>query len=143
MESYITVKWQASVVQIDTGADVSVIPEAVFSQLQGVTLHPADHLLIGPGQNQLEVSGYFKAKLTHQNSVAEEQIYVVRQLQKSLLGRPGILALDLIARIQALQEVDKFVVRFPKLFEGLGTIQGEYHISLQEGAKPLALSAPR
>ena len=29
--------------------------------------------------------------------MAEEQIYVVRQLQKSLLGRPGILALDLIA----------------------------------------------
>ena len=129
--------------KIDMGADVSVIPEVVFKQLQGVTLNPADRRLIGPGQNRLEVSGQFTAKLMHQNSVADEQIYVVKQLQKSLLGRPGILALDLIARIHALQEVDKFVVRFPKLFQGLGTIQGEYRISLQEGAKPFALSTPR
>ena len=129
--------------KIDTGADVSVIPETVFKQLQGVTLNPADRRLIGPGQNQLEVLGQFTAKLKHQNSVAEEQIYVVRQLQKSLLGQPGILALDLIAKIHTLQEVDKFVNRYPKLFQGLGTIQGEYRISLQEGAKPFALSAPR
>ena len=72
--------------KINTGADCSIIPEAVFSQLQGMTLHPVDHCLIGPGQNQLEVSGQFKAKLIHQNSVAKEHIYVVRQLQKSLLG---------------------------------------------------------
>ena len=110
--------------------DVSIIPEAAFSQRKEVTLHPVDRCLIGPGHNQLEVSDHFKAKLMYQNSVAEEQIYVVRQLQKSLVGRPKILALDLIARIQALQEMDKFVVRFPKLFQGLGTIQGVNHISL-------------
>ena len=38
--------------KINTGVDVNVISEAVFSQLQGVTLHPADRCLIGPGQNQ-------------------------------------------------------------------------------------------
>ena len=54
-----------------------------------------------------------------------------------------MLTLDLIVRIHALQEVDKFVVRFPKLFQGLGTIEGEYCISLQEGAKPITLSTPR
>ena len=123
--------------KIDTRADTSVTPEVVFKHLQGVTLNLADRHLIGPGQNQLEVSGQFTAKLMRQNSVADEQIYVVKQLQKSLLGRSGILALDLIARTHALQEMDKFVVRFPKLFQGLGTIQDEYHISLQEGAKPL------
>ena len=52
-----------------------------------------------------------------------------------------MLTLDLIVRIHALQEVDKFVVRFPKLFQGLRTIEGEYCISLQEEAKPL-LSQP-
>ena len=66
--------------KIDTGTNISVIPEAVVSELQEVTLHPANHRLIGPGQNQVEVSGQFKAKLMHQNSVAAEQIYVVRQL---------------------------------------------------------------
>ena len=129
--------------KIDTGAEVSVIPETVFKQLQGVTLNHAGRRLVGPGQNQLEVLGQFTAKLKYQNSAADEQIYVVRQLQKSLLGQPGILALDIVTRIQYLQEVDKFVIRFPKLFRGLGTIQGEYHISLQDGAKPFSLSTPR
>ena len=98
---------------------------------------------MGPGQNQLKVSGQFTSKLTYQNSVADEQIYIVKQLQKLLLGRPGILILDLIARVHALHEVDKFSVRFPKLFQGLGTLHGEYRISLQEGATPFALSTPQ
>ena len=32
---------------------------------------------------------------------------------------------------------------YPSLFKGLGTITGEYHISLQDGAKPFAISTPR
>ena len=32
---------------------------------------------------------------------------------------------------------------YPNLFKGLGTIMGEYHISLQDGAKPFAISTPR
>ena len=38
---------------------------------------------------------------------------------------------------------NKFVVLYPDLFKGLGTMTGEYHISLREGAKPFALSTPR
>ena len=138
--SYFTLEWQAGAVQ---NWQRSLIPEVVFKQLQGVTLNPADRCLIGPGKNQLEVLDQFTAKLMHQNSVADEQIYVVKQHKKFLLGRPGILALDLIARIHTLQKVDKFVVRFPKLFQGLGRIQSEYQISLQERAKPFALSTLR
>ena len=61
---------------------------------------------------------------------AKENIFVVHKLQKALLGRPGIESLNLIARI----EDEKFVKMYPKLFKGLGTIAGEYCISLQEGA---------
>ena len=99
--------------KINTGAKVSVIPETVFKQLQGVTLNHAGRRLVGPGQNQLEVLGQFTAKLKYQNSAADERIYVVRQLQKSLLGQPGILALDIVTRIQYLQEVDKLSLDFP------------------------------
>ena len=38
---------------------------------------------------------------------------------------------------------DKYVAMYPDLFKGLGTITGEYHTSLYEGAKPFALSTPR
>ena len=33
--------------------------------------------------------------------------------------------------------------QFPKLFTGLGKLQGDYHIYLKPGAKPYALSTPR
>jgi len=38
---------------------------------------------------------------------------------------------------------DSVEKQFPWLFEGLGQLQGDYEISLKEGAKPHALSTPR
>ena len=61
--------------KINTRADVSVIPETVFKQLPGVSLNPPNRCLVGPGQNQLKVSGQFTGKLTYQDLVADEQIY--------------------------------------------------------------------
>ena len=66
-----------------------------------------------------------------------EKIFVVKKLQRSLLGQSSNRA-----RINVVQE-DKFVVLYPDLFKGLGTMTGEYHISLCEGAKSFALSTPR
>ena len=67
---------------------------------------------------------------------------IVKQLQRSLLGRPGIQSLHHIARINLVEE-DKYVAMYPDLFKGLGTATGEYHINLHEGAKPFSLSTPR
>ena len=33
--------------------------------------------------------------------------------------------------------------KYPALFTGLGTLEGEYHIQLKEDATPFALTAPR
>ena len=35
------------------------------------------------------------------------------------------------------------IEQFPSLFRGLGKLEGEYSIKLQEGAKPFALTVPR
>ena len=107
-----------------------------------MTLVNPDRRLSGPSQYQLQVSGKFTATLKYGTKEAKENIFVVQELQKALLGRPGIESLNLIARINSLQE-EKFVAMYPNLFKGLGTITGEYHISLQDGAKPFAISTPR
>ena len=128
--------------KIDTGADVSAISESVFKQLKDVTLVHSDRQLSGPSQYQLQVSGKFTATLKYGTKEAKENIFVVQKLQKALLGRPGIESLNLIARINTLQD-EKVVKMYPNLFKGLGTIAGQYCISLQEGAKPFAISTPR
>ena len=128
--------------KIDTGADVSAIPESVFKQLQDVSLTHSDRRLTGPSQHQLQVAGQFTATLKYGTKKTTEKIFVVKQLQQSLLGCPGIQSLNLIARINLVED-NKYVAMYPDLFKGLGTITGEYHISLREGAKPFALSTPR
>jgi transcriptional regulator len=43
--------------KIDTGADLSVVPEYVFKKLKNIKLVKADKILFGPGQKQLQVLG--------------------------------------------------------------------------------------
>ena len=70
-------------------------------------------------------------------------MYVVPTLRRPLLGRPAIEALGLVQRIAAVGEVSKLTKRFPKLFNGLGKLAGEYHIRIREGAQPYSLLTPR
>jgi hypothetical protein len=69
---------------------------------------------------------------------------VVENLHENLLGWPAINELGLIARIGNVEEEAKSpITEFPHLFEGLGKLEGEYTIQLEDGAKPLALHTPR
>ena len=85
--------------KINTGADVSAVPESVFKQLQDVSISHSDHRLTGPSQHQLQVAGQFTATLKYGTNKTTEKSFVVKQLQRLLLGRPGTQSLNLIARI--------------------------------------------
>ena len=61
----------------------------------------------------------------------------------SLLGRPAIEALGLVTRVNAIESRENLIAKYPELFKGLGTLKGEYHIKLKQGAKPFALPTPR
>ena len=73
----------------------------------------------------------------------EEKIFVVRGLQKALMGRPAIKALGLVTRLNAINSQEKVTAKYPGLFTGLGTLEGEYRIKLKEDAKPFALTTSR
>ena len=129
--------------KLDTGADVSVIPESTFKQLQGVTLQPSAVLLSGAGQQTLSVCGKFEGTLTHKTDVIQDEIFVVQTLKKALLGKPAIEALNLVARVNSVSRGEEIADKYPALFTGLGSLEGEYHIQLKEDATPFALTAPR
>ena len=61
----------------------------------------------------------------------------------ALLRYPAIEALGLVRRIAAVGEVSKLTKQFPKLFNGLGKLVGEYHSHIQEGTQPYSLTTPR
>ena len=52
--------------------------------------------------------------------------------------------MKLVSRINSVDSIKhKIVAKFPKLFRGLGTIEGEYSIILKQDARPYALATPR
>ena len=130
--------------RIDTGAEVTVITEKMWQDIGQPTLSPSDRTLRGPDSRTLPVKGKFTGTLGIQTREAEEEIYVVTELAKPLLGQPAIEQLGLLRRVVA---VDKQRLtpaqQFPSLFQGLRKLEGEYIIQLKEGAKPFALSTPR
>ena len=130
--------------QIDTGADVSVIPEELYKKLKAPPLEPTNKSLMGPSHDTLQVCGQFIGNLVHKGSTVDEIIYVVNGLRKALIGRPAITALQLVSRVNNIDsKKQKVVSKFPSLFKGLGTIEGEYNIVLKQNATPYALATPR
>ena len=73
----------------------------------------------------------------------EEEIYVVQGLETALVGRPAIEAMDLISRVNTVKGGEEYVKKYPDLFQGLGSMEGVYHIKLQPEAEPFALSTLR
>ena len=129
---------------IDTGAEVTVISEASHETIGSPSLSLPKKTLKGPDNHTLPVAGYFAGRLHQGTRTVEQEIYVVRNLHKQLLGRPAIEALELAVRVGPIEVGEKSPVeQFPKLFTGLGKLEGDYSIQLREDAKPFALSVPR
>lgn len=85
--------------KIDTGADVTVIPEPLYLQTGMGNLHKSSQELFGPGQSKLSVKGVIKGNLkTGNGKTTTQEIYIVENLKERLLGRPAIEALNLVQK---------------------------------------------
>ena len=135
--------------KIDCGANVTVISEDMYLENGKIPLEKSSKRLYGPGNVPLKVMGSFTAKLETNASSAVERIYVVKGLDRCLLGRPAITKLDLLefkhpnANLSEVITLETVKSKYPNLFRELGEMSGEYYVTLKEGAKPYALSVPR
>ena len=128
--------------KVDTGADVTVIPESVYRAERDGELQPASLPLNGPTGEALKVLGQFSGHLTRRGNDSRQDIYVVRNLCRPLLGKPAIEALNVVILVEAVQKAD-VVKQFPDVFRGLGKLKDNYTINLREDATPYALTTPR
>ena len=133
---------QSVTFNIDTGAEVTVISSSVWRKIGSPTLQKADKSLHCPDKHTLDVQGMFEAVLKSSSNQTNATIYVVRNLQTQLLGRPSIEGLSLVSRVASIKSFDP-VAEFPSLFSGLGCLEGDYTISLKKDAKPYTVSTPR
>ncbi len=137
--------------KLDTGAEVTAISKETWQQLRKPPLQTPDKRLFGSAQHHLEVLGEFKGRLSLRGKTSNQQVFVVNKLKNNLLGLPAITTLNLAARVDAsctsscegAKMSGEEIMRFPKVFEGLGNLGDEYHIQLKPDAKPHALFPPR
>ena len=143
---------------IDTGAQVSVMPEQFYKESFG-KLNKADKRLVGADDKPLETIGQITLDLKLGEVTIKEHVYIIRGAKKLLLGIPAIRRLGLIQEIpdtftikaigsQPTQATtsntkEKITQQYPNLFRGLGKMAGEYTIQLKEGAQPFCLTSPR
>ena len=122
---------------------MSVISQKAHREIGSPKLYHPQRILRGPSNYALPVKGQLMGKLLKGDREVKQELYVVENLCKQLLGCPAVEALELAVRIEAVGERRSPIDQFPTLFQGLGKLEGEYLIKLQEGANPFALTVPR
>ena len=132
--------------KLDTGAEVTAISIDTWKELGEPALQSADKHLFGPAQQSLSVLGKFRCPLSYKGQHSQQSVFVVNRLKSNLLGLPAITALHLATRTDSVQlksDGDIIQKKFPQIFQGLGTLEGEYHIKIRSDAKPHAIFTPR
>ncbi|UYV83440.1 K02A2.6-like [Cordylochernes scorpioides] len=104
-----------------------------------------DIQLLGRRQVQLHVMGKFTALIEKDGRSIPGEIFVVPQLMQPLLSGKASESLNLIKRPKSIEKRNSLnpFQEYPKLFTGLGTLQGSYTIKLKDESQPHAIYAPR
>ena len=100
---------------------------------------------MGPRNYKLNCIGKFHAKLTANQKCINNEVYVVKGLERPLLSRYAGQSLKFINKVDAINSEeykDNIVNQNPDFFKGLGDIEGEYKINLVETSTPFALATP-
>ncbi|UYV70824.1 K02A2.6-like [Cordylochernes scorpioides] len=145
-KAYVKVDKIKILFKMDTGADVNIIPQEIyFKNFAHKKLCKPDIQLLGPRQVKLHVIGKFTALIEKDGRSIPGEIFVVPQLMQPLLSGKACESLNLIKRLQSIEKRNLLnpFEEYPKLFTGLGTLQGSYTIKLKDESQPHAIYTPR
>ena len=82
--------------KVDTGADVTVLPEENYQPGRDGALETTMRKLSGPVGNELKVLGKISGYIKRGGEHTIQDIYVVRGLTRPLMGKPAIEALQVV-----------------------------------------------
>lgn len=126
---------------MDTGAAVTAVPAVMATRIGKVL--SSDKTLRGAGNQKLKVAGKAVAKLSLGDKEVEETVYLVEGLVTPLLGKPAISSLNILKFIDEVRTDTDWVAQFPKVFEGLGTMENEVVVTLKDQYQPFSQAVLR
>ncbi|KAF7216671.1 putative LOC107394635-like protein [Nothobranchius furzeri] len=134
--------------KLDTRDSVTAVPASMYSEVRDGSLLAPSKKIKGPDNCPLKVLGVARAHIKSEKTETRQDVYVVSNLVMPLMGLPAIIKLNRIKQVASVQQekqekCHQYKAMFPKVFTGLGKLEGAYKIKLKEGAVPYALSAPR
>ena len=97
--------------RIDTGADVTVVPDRFFSKTSPL-IQKTGKILFGLGQSKINVLGRVHATMAVGEVSSDQDRYVVVDLKEPLLERLATEVLKLIERFNAVDN-DQYRKEFP------------------------------
>ena len=112
---------------LDSGADIVCLREIDYRPSMG-TLQKNTVAVEGPDGTKMTVLGKIEAKLQCNEKSCVTDIFVIRNLNRSLLSRACLEALEVALQVAAVTEDNAWVRKYPEVFHGLGKMPGEYRI---------------
>lgn len=141
---------------IDTGADITCIPMNVLDRKIIKSLSFSNKHVTGPSGIKLNIVGTFTAVLSYLDRQFQTEVYVIKELNKPILGRPTIIHLKILQwgegvqsiKLNDVQNNSNYLIndienKFPKIFDEIGTFKTEMEIKVKEGVQPYIQSVPR
>lgn len=121
--------------KIDTGADISIIPEAVYHKIRPRPPLQHNNNILKSASGRLECKGTFTAKTTHNEREYQLKIYVANTtnclLSRSMAKTMGLIQLT----------IDEIV---DEVADGTGILKGDpVKIQIKEGATPYHVNTAR
>ena len=121
---------------------MTAMSEKTYKDLELGPLKRPSKVLYSPTGKLLDVLGQVTAKIIVGSKHTKQIIFIMRDLQRDLMGLPAIISLNLARQIVETVEGIDFKQCFPKVFSSLGNL-GEDCIKLREDAIPYSLFTPR
>ena len=131
--------------KLDTGAEVNVLPSRIYSELKNKPpLTKTNAVLSSYGEFQVKPQGKVNLECSVPGLRETLQFYVASVESPPILGLQACQNLNLVKKIDSvvtgsqvpLTKAD-IVNDYPDVFKGLGSIDGTYHIELDETVEPV------
>ena len=143
--------WQILVVngeslrcKLDPGAQGNVMSFAIYDSIKGKPpIRNTDMLLYDFASRQITPHGIVTFDVKHKDITYKQDFYIVPGKGPTLIGLPACKLLDLVRRVDQVQQVtsiqttNSLLQEYSDVFEGLGCLPGTYHITVDNNVQPV------
>ena len=130
--------------KLDPGAQGNVMSLAVYDNIQGKPpLRRTGMALYDFASRRITPNGIVSLDVKHKGVTYKQDFYIVPGNNPTLIGLPACKLLDLVRRVDQVEQVpskqttNSLLHEYEDVLEGLGCLPGKYHITVDNNVQPV------